>query len=302
MKRLPTLASLQAFESAARHRSFTRAAVELHRTQGAVSQQIRHLEEHLGLVLFERVRQRIILTNAGGAYLDDVQRMLADITESTYRAMAAGGHQSLNLGVLPSFANSWLVRRIPRFVERHPTININFISRNLPFDFQESRLDAAIHYGEPTWAEAAIYFLLDEKKVAVCSPDFKQRHSIAGPRDLVGVPLLQLRSLTLAWADWFEHRQIAAEKATQGFRFDSFNLIAEAAKVGLGAALLPEFQIHREVEAGHLEIIPSTPGPSNRAYYFVCPEEKSAMPTVVAFRDWIQEEAALERSAVGVVA
>lgn len=296
MNALPTLACLQAFESAARHRSFTRAAAELHRTQSAVSQQIRLLEQQLGIALFERVRQRVVITGAGVAYLADVQRMLAELAEATHRVMAAGGQPLLNLGVLPSFGAIWLIHRLPRFRARHPDIGINFVSRNLPFDFRESNLDAAIHYGEPIWAGAAIHFLMHEDKVAVCSPAFRRRHAIAAAADLVRLPLLQLRSVAGAWADWFAHMGVAAGiDTTRGLRFDSFNMIAEAAKAGLGAGLLPRFLVRREIEAGRLVLAAAGAVPGRRAYYFVCPEEKATMSPVVAFRDWIIEEAAREQ-------
>lgn len=295
MTRLPALAGLQAFESAARHRSFTRAAAELHRTQGAISQQIAQLEQQLGVALFQRVRQRVVITPAGAAYLADVQAMLVGLAEATHRAMAAGGDQLLNLGVLPSFANIWLIRRIPRFRARHPGISINFISQNLPFDFRQANLDAAIHYGEATWAGASIHFLMHEDKVAVCSPSFRRRQGIKGPAELAGAPLLQLRSLSSAWTDWFLHMGVEPEeRMARGLRFDSFNMIAEAAKVGLGAGLLPRFLVRREIEAGNLELVAPGAAPGSRAYYFVCPEEKATMPAVVAFREWITEQAKME--------
>ncbi len=290
MNRIPTIAGLQAFESAARHRSFTRAAAELNRTQGAISQQIRQLEEQLGVALFERVRQRVVLTGAGAAYLADIQKVLANLVEATHRTIAAGDNRLFNLGVLPSFANSWLIYKIPGFLALRPDVSISFISRNLPFDFAESGLDAAIHYGQPAWAGAAIDFLMHENKVAVCSPAFWERHAIKGPAELAGAPLLQLRSHSSAWNDWFAALNIQAEDSGKGLRFDSFNLIAAAAKLSLGAGLIPRLLVKNDIESGHLKLISETTHRTSMAYYFVCPEEKRNTPLIKLFREWILTE------------
>lgn len=249
----------------------------------------------MGVALFERVRQRVVITQAGAAYLADVQKMLAGLAEATRQAMAAGGDHLLNLGVLPSFASIWRVPRVPRFRARHPNISINFISRNLPFDFKESALDAAIHYGEPTWACASINFLMHEDKVAVCGPAFRREHALRDSASLAGAPPLQLRSLPSAWSDWFIQMGVPMqEDMIRGLRFDGFSTIVEAAKVGLGADLLPRSLVRREIEAGNLELVVPDATTSSRAYYFVCPEEKPTMPPVVAFREWIREKAPQE--------
>ena len=157
MKRgfVPHADSLIAFECAARHGSFTRAAEELHLTQGAVSKQVRHLETRLGVELFKRVRQRIVLTDAGRLYLQDVRGAIEHLVAATRQVMSfAGNEDVLNLATLPSFGTRWLAPRLARFIEAVPTASFNIAVRLRPFDFAKEPFDLAIHYGDPVWAGA----------------------------------------------------------------------------------------------------------------------------------------------------
>lgn len=147
---LPSLSALQAFEAAARHGSFSRAAQELNLTQGAVSRQVRGLENALGVRLFELVRQRVILTDLGRRYLEDVRRTIDSLERSSLRAMAmAGAADIIDLAVLPTFGSRWLMPRLPLFYADHPDVTVNCASRFFPFDFRQEPFDAAIHFGPP---------------------------------------------------------------------------------------------------------------------------------------------------------
>lgn len=151
MKRgfIPPIDCLIAFESAARHGSFTRAAEELFLTQGAVSKQVRLLEGRLGVELFKRIRQRIVLTDAGRIYLHDIRGTLEKMTSATRQVMSfAGSEDVLNVAVLPTFGTRWLSRRLPQFHERYPEASFNLSVRLRPFDFSVEPFDGAIHYGE----------------------------------------------------------------------------------------------------------------------------------------------------------
>lgn len=286
-RQLPSHGCLVAFESAARHNSFTHSAAELHLTQGAVSHNIRQLEELLGVSLFERIRQRVVLTPAGARYLADVRKILAELGEVTHRAMASGDSYILNLGVTPSFTTHWLIPKMNQFFELHPDIKINFLSRSGSVDFSSESLDAAIHYGEPTIQGAVADHLLNEYCVPACSPAFKEKYAITGPAALVDAPLLQQFTRPSAWADWFRPLNINSEHAFRGQRFDNFSMIACAAKAGLGAGLLPRFVIEEDVAQGRLEIVSQEQLQTTRGYYFVFPEEKKDVPTITAFRGWL---------------
>lgn len=135
---LPPADALIAFECAARHESFTRAAEELHLTQGAISKQIRHLEQRLGVPLFARIRQRVVLTDAGRLYLHEVRSALDQLGDATRQVMSfAGSADVLNLAVLPTFGARWLAPRLAEFLRRTPKAALNFSIRLRPFDFTE---------------------------------------------------------------------------------------------------------------------------------------------------------------------
>jgi LysR family glycine cleavage system transcriptional activator len=289
---LPPVADLLAFEAAARHHSISRAADELHLTQSAVSRQIRQLEEQLGVALFHRVRQRIVLTDVGRLYEADVRAALQQMSEATQKVMAsAGGGGLLNLAVLPTLGTRWLIPRLSGFVALHPEVTVNFAARSEPFDFAQEPFDAAIHFGAPHWAGAACEYLMHEAVVPVCSPAFAERHAIRSAEDLAAVVLLQQSTRPMQWAEWFEQVGVAGAPALRGPRFEQFSMIAQAAVSGLGAALLPSFLVEAEIAAGTLTVLFPQALTSADAYYLVYAESRAQAPLLRAFRDWIVAEA-----------
>src|SRR5882672_2240946 len=271
---LPSIDALTAFESAARHQSFTRAAAELNLTQGAISRQIRLLEDRLGSSLFQRVRQRVILTDAGRAYLLEVRRILDGLESATLRLMTVGASTNvLNLAVLPAVATHWLLPRLPDFFRKYPKVSINCGVRLSPFDFETDPFDAAIHYGAPIWAGAIVHHLMDEDLIPVCTPLFRNSRRIRRADDLARMPLLHLTTRPAAWADWFKRAGIPTANAFQGSIFENFAMISKAAIAGLGIALLPSYFIEEELKTRSL-IALSPPQRSQKSYYLVIPEAK----------------------------
>ena len=296
---LPPMADLLAFEAAARHTSISRAADELHLTQSAVSRQIRQLEAQLGMALFHRVRQRVVLSDAGRVYAADVRAALQQLSGATQKVMAtAGGEGLLNLAVLPTFGTRWLIPRMGDFAARHPDVTVNFASRTEAFDFALQPFDAAIHFGAPHWAGAACVYLMHEAVVPVCSPAFAERHAIQQPQDLAAVVLLQQSTRPTQWAEWFEQVGVAGAPALRGPRFEQFAMIAQAAVSGLGAALLPSFLVEAEIAAGALTVLFPQALTGDDAYYLVYPESRAQVPLLLAFRDWIVGEAQAEAVAI----
>lgn len=286
---LPPTALLYAFEAAARTQSFTLAARELNLTQSAVSRQIRALEDMLGAQLFHREKQKVKLTVAGSAYAREIRDALNRISSATlgFRANPTGG--SLHLAVLPLFGARWLAPRLPRFLAKHPDITVNLSTRLAPFDFRFDSLDAAIHFGEPEWSGAKLDFLMKESVVPVCGPALKQRLALAGADDLVSAPLLHLVSRPDAWERWFAAMQIDPGEV-HGMLVDQFSLSIEAAKAGLGVALLPEFLIEPEIRRGELVKVLDMPHTSMGGYYLAYPDAYDRYLPVAAFRRWMVEE------------
>lgn len=288
---VPSLSALAAFEAAARHGSFTRAAEELNLTQGAVSRQVAQLEKGLGVSLFERAKKRVSLTAAGAAYAADIRDGLSRLALATVSAMAFRGAAGvLNLASLPTFGTRWLIPRLPRFTEAHPGITINFASKLVPFDFGREPLDAAIHFGEPVWPGARLHRLMGEEIVPVASPALVERFGIDEPVDMLKLPLLQQSTRPRAWANWLERQGLPPQRAMMGPRFEQFAMVAQAAVAGLGLAIVPRFLVEEELRTGALVIPVDRPVTGEEGYYLVYPAEKAGLPTVIAFRDWLLAE------------
>lgn len=294
---LPSLPSLTIFEAAARHSSFTRAAEELNLSQSAVSKQIQSLESFLRLRLFERIRQRIVLTEAGQLYLARVREALEILESATMEALAhQGGGSMLNIATLPTFGSRWLAPRIGRFRARHPRIALNLTARTWPFDLVEENIDVAIYFGEKPWPGGPSDVLMEEEVIPVCAPSLVAPNGpIRGAADLDGVVLLHHRARPRAWKDWL---QLAGENSVNPFhgaRLEQFEMIIQATISGMGMAIIPRFMIEAELANGALIAPFGQPMKSRESYYLVCPERKSELAAVREFRQWVLEELAATR-------
>jgi len=191
--RLPPLNSLKAFEAAARHESFTRAAEELFVTQGAVSQQVKALETGLGIKLFNRERQRLIITEAGRDYLTVVRDALDRIAVGTDRLLQRQNAGVLTVSTSPDFAAKWLVHRLGHFAEAHPEIDLRVSATLHHVDFAREEVDLAVRHGDVNWPGLDPVQLSGEQLFAVCSPKLLSgRRKLGRPADLLKFPLLHL--------------------------------------------------------------------------------------------------------------
>ncbi len=280
---------LIAFDAAAEHGSFTAAAEQLNLTQGAISRQVRALEKQLGVSLFRRHGKKVSLTDAGKAYVHEINPALKRIQSASLSIMTSPRAGLLNIAILPTFGTRWLMPRFPSFLEQNPDITVNFVTRLSPFDLNREGIHAAIHYGLPDWPGSVALFLMREEAVPVASPDFLKRHAINSPIDLGGVPMLHLASRSDAWPSWLRERGVAA-KVKQGVLFEQFSTIAQAASAGAGVALLPRFLIGKELDNGELRVIFERPVKTEAAYYLMIPNEVATYPPVVAFGKWLTKE------------
>jgi LysR family glycine cleavage system transcriptional activator len=237
--------------------------------------------------LFERVRRRVVLSEAGRAYLLDVRRILSHLESATERLMTAAERTNgLQLAVLPAIATHWLIPRLPDFFRTHPGVMVSCTIRQAPFDFAGEPFDAAFHLGTPTWAGAVAYHLMGECVVPVCSPGFRSEHRIQRVDALTQLPLLQVTSRPAAWAAWFERAKLPTTNACQGLTFDNAAMASSAAIAGLGVALLPTFCVEAELRHRTLVAL-ARPQPTAHAYYLVVPEAKAGSPHVKSFVRWI---------------
>ena len=302
-RKIPGTDVLITFETAARHLSFTRAAAELALTQSAVCRQIAGLEQYLGVSLFNRIKKRVSLTDAGQQYARQVREDLARLERDTLSVMAhqgAGG--VLELAVIPTFATRWLIPRLGEFNRSHPDITLNLTTRAEPFMFTDTPFDAAIHFGDPIWPGAMADYLFGEEMVPVCSPALIEGMGTLEPRDLGRLPLLHQSSRPDAWHDWFDMLGIADIHALRGARYELFGMLVEAARACLGVALVPRFFVLGELESGALVIPCAHAMTSERGYYLVYPERKSESAALQTFKHWLLERARRYRAMTPCVA
>ncbi len=288
---VPDIVNLQAFECAARHQNFSRAAEELNLTQSAVSRQISELEQQTGLKLFERIRRRVILSEAGRRLLPEVKELLARSERFMIGAVAAGQMKaSLRIATLPTFGAKWLVPRLGSFLAHHQDVAITVEFRAKPFSFEEDNFDLAIHFGQPTWAGGVSTFLCHEKVLPVACPRLADRLKGETSDFLSQAPLLHLTTRPKLWAEYCRVHDLSVENAFVGLRFDQFSMITAAAVAGLGVALSPTYLIEDEVRSGALAPIANLAMSTENAYYVVRPEEKRTSSVVDLFQQWLLSE------------
>lgn len=288
---IPDIVTLQAFECAARHGNFTRAAEELNLTQSAISRQIRDLEAQTGLQLFERIRRRVVLSQAGRKFLPDVQRLLQQSEQLMVRAVASGESGSaLSIASLPTFGSRWLMPRLNKFIKSHPDTVITVASRSHPFDFDEEGFDLAIHYGQPVWAHGTCTFLCNEVILPVASPTLLAKATMVTPGDIQTMPMLHLTTRPKLWSEWFDMNKVTADNAFRGNRFDQFSMVIEAAASGMGVALLPRYLIEAELASGRLQVVFDLPLTTDNSYYIATPEGRQDNMLVRAFQTWLLSE------------
>lgn len=292
-KLIPSIDNLLAFESAARFESFTQAAKELCLTQSAVSRQIKDLESQIGVRLFERIRQRVVLSHAGRRFLPEVRRILEQSEDLMMRAMAASqSASSLSIATLPTFGTRWLLPRLSNFLELCPGTSINVGARSHPFDFSEQPFDLAVHYGPPIWPRATCKVLCREIVVPAGSPRMLEQHRPRDIADVASLPLLHVATRPKAWSQWFDQAGVEQRAPYRGHRFDLFAMVIEAAVSGLGVALLPIYLIEKELLCGSLVRVIDHPVASEHCYYLVVPDDKKNNPTIDCFIDWALKQIA----------
>ncbi len=292
-RKIPSTGSLLAFEAAARHGSFSRAAEELNLTEGAISRQISRLEEFLGVTLFARVKNRVHLTAAARLYWEQVAGELARIERDTLSLIGRPEGGVLELAVIPTFTNHWIIPRLPRFHQKHPGITINMTERPEPFLFSDSSFDAAIHYDHPAWTGMMKKLLFAEELVAVCVAGLLPRRRATKLSELARLPLLHKRGRSGEWKTWWD--QVSEENVNPmaGPRYDLFSMVIEAARAGLGIALVPRLYVQKELRDGTFVEPLASHHPGDKTYCVVYPEQKHDQWPLNVFIAWLEAETAL---------
>ena len=294
-RRLPPLNALRAFEAAARHLSFTKAAEELFVTQAAISHQVKALEAALDLQLFRRLNRRLMLTDAGQLYLPALTGAFDAIDTATTRLRADENAGRLVVSVANSLAAKWLLPRLPRFRERHPEIEVEISAADRLVDFGRDHVDMAIRYGLGRYPGLRVDPLMKDTNFPVCSPAL-----LAGPLPLREPGDLRRHSLlhddvrTIEapdWPKWLAAAGVTGAWTDRGPRYSHSSLVLQAAIDGQGVALGRSTLVALDLEAGRL-VRPFGPAlPSSYACYVVSPPATAERPKIKAFREWLLDEA-----------
>ncbi|MGN6750452.1 MAG: transcriptional regulator GcvA [Xanthobacteraceae bacterium] len=288
-RRLPQLNALKAFEAAARHVSFTRAAEELCVTQGAVSHQVKALEAELGIKLFNRERQRLVITDAGRDYLGVVRDALDRLAMGTERLVQRQSSGMLTVSTSPDFAAKWLVHRLGRFADAHPEIDLRVSATMHHVDFAREDVDLAVRHGDGHWPGLHVARLCSEHLFAVCSPQLGAR--LKRPHDILKLPLLHLDDRG-AWTDWLAAAGIAdADPPLHGPVLNRASMLIDAAIDGHGVALARTTLAAWDLI--HKRLVRPFPValPLAKSYWIVAPKATADLPKLVAFREWLLAQA-----------
>lgn len=290
-RHLPPLNALKAFEAAARSESFTRAAEELHVTQGAVSHQVKALEDTLGLKLFHRERQRLKLTASGRDYLAVVRDAFDRIALGTELLLRRQGAGVLTISTSPDFAAKFLVHRLGRFAESHPDIELRISATSHHVDFAREDVDLAVRHGDGKWPGLDVVLLCAERLFPVCSPKLVAgRNRIAAASDLLKFPLLRLDDWT-TWMRWFRAAGVA-DPAPHGPALNRASMLIDAAIDGQGVALARTALAAWDLINGRLVRPVDVSLRMPNTYWIVCPKAMSDRPKIAMLRQWLLAEAA----------
>ena len=296
LRRLPSLNALKAFEAAARHESFTRAAEELFVTQGAVSHQVKALEAELGFKLFNRERQRLVITEAGREYLNVVRDAFDRIALGTARLTQRQNSGVLTVSTSPDFAAKWLVHRLGRFAELHPEIDLRVSAALHHVDFAREDVDMAVRHGtgNATWSGLHGVRLCVEELFPVCSP-----HLLSGRKGCIWaaavmkLPLLHLDDHS-GWARWLAANNVQHAKPLQGLVLNRASMVIDAAVNGQGFALARTTLAAWDLSSKRLIAPCEGALPLATAYWIVAPQATAELPKIATFRTWLLAEAAAD--------
>jgi LysR family glycine cleavage system transcriptional activator len=294
---LPPLNAVRAFEAAARHGSFKDAAAELGVTHGAVSRQIRLLEEWLGgPALFRRLNRRVVLTPGGAALLAEFGPALDRVAAAVQQHRGRQGEPPrtvLRVNALATFSLRWLLPRLTLFRDRHPGIEVRLTTSNDPIDALPEPFDVVIRGGPDMFHGFVSRPLLPERRLPVCSPALLARLPLAEPADLARHTLLHVTTMPRLWRDWLAAASCPALEPAASLTLDHFYLALQAAIDGLGIAMGPTALVADDLAAGRLVTpFPAVSLPA-RSYFAYLPQTQANDPASTAFCDWLEESGRL---------
>lgn len=293
MNRLPPLNAMRSFEAAARHLSFTKAAVELFVTQAAISHQVKALEQDLGVPLFRRLNRALALTEEGQALLPFVRGAFDELTAGVreLERFCCGG--TLRVTAPPSFAGEWLVARLGRLQHEHPEIDLHLNATPRMVDLARENIDCGIRHGCGDWPGLVAYRLFQPSFKPVCSPALLSgKKPLRTPADLVHHTLLHALDGSDEWRLWLRAAGVDGIDVGRGLHFDDSDLAMKAALSGVGVAIGRTPLLDDDLASGALVEPFDINLNSECAYHFIVPEATADQPKIQAFRGWLLNEVA----------
>lgn len=291
---LPPLNSLVAFEAAARHLSFTQAAGELNVTQGAISRQIRHLEEFLGRTLFHRDKRALSVTKTGEDYLNSVQQALLLISSSTGEVMQWQGDQQITVVTTYAMASFWLLPRFNEFHEQFPDIDLRILAVDSLQDIRRNEFDLALFYCRKPPNDLKPTPLFNETVFPVCSPDYLKKHpGLKDPLKLSEATLLSLEANSewISWQEWFRECDISpSNKQGARININNYPLVIQSALNGQGLALAWATLVDDYLESGLLVRPVDTTLVTTSRFYMLIPINQRRKKGMDVFCEWLQAQ------------
>jgi LysR family glycine cleavage system transcriptional activator len=294
MDRVPPLNAVRAFEAAARHLSITLAAEELHVTAGAVSRQIKALEESLGFHLFTRGHREISLTRRGSDYYRTVTRAFDLLREATRKVSRGRQRRQLKIRAYTTFAMRWLIPRLSGFHAAHPDIEVLLKASLQPVDFRKEDLDGAVRLGDGRWSGATCTRLVANVLAPVASPALvKAGHRLRKPADVAHHTLLHSIARPDDWRHWLQAAGVSEHQVdpAAGMTYESSAMAYAAAIEGQGLAIAQLFLVTRDLEEGRL-VMPfkKTVDMGDFTYYLLTPSDRDESASMTTFRQWLLEQ------------
>ena len=290
MRKLPPLNAVRAFEVAARHVSFTKAAAELSVTHGAVSRQVARLEEWLGTALFHRSSSQLTLTDAGRTYLTEVSAALDRLTVASMQMMQQATPTALRVNAPPTFTMRWLIARMSGFQRRRADVEVRLTTGLAQVNFQDQTYDVAIRGAQAPLENCASVPFMTEIIAPVCHPDLVEKRALARPQDLAGHTLISYATEPYPWNEWLEAAGAAGLRPASTSRFEQMYFAVQAASEGLGLVLVPLFLVIDELVSGRLCAPLGLLAAKRRTYYANYQAASKAYPVINSFCEWLQQE------------
>jgi LysR family glycine cleavage system transcriptional activator len=290
LQRLPNLAALRAFEAAARHENFSRAAEEVHLTHGAISHQIRALEEELGLQLFQRHGKRIAITAEGQRFAAVVRKSLGDIAAAAAELKDSTRARRLVITAVPSLSARWLAGRMGKFIDLHPDIEVTMQTTVDMVDLTRGQVDVAVRFGSGNYPGVKAEMLIGDFFYPVVSPHYRGGKLPRTPQELTPDMLLRSDSGE-PWSMWFHAAGIDLPEPGGGVMFDDSSMLLRSAAAGHGVAIARHLIAMPEIADGALVRLFDVAVRCRYSYYIAYTERAFEKSQVRAFRDWLVAEA-----------